>query len=183
MLRQNWNTDAPMLMGASSFSRLHQRTTNCRTSTSDQATPARATTAEIASMDTARAMTNGARAAEAEPKPSCQAARAIHTTPATERARPPQCGSSTADAASFTGVRLLVWSSAIGRRQMLGEMTFANPDAASSAPYMPMNCHPDHGATPPTAVAVTSTPMRFTKERTKTRASPRNALPDRWRAP
>jgi hypothetical protein len=38
------------------------------------------------------------------------------------------------EAASFTSVRLLVSSSAIGSRQMFGEMTFASPDAASITP-------------------------------------------------
>jgi hypothetical protein len=60
---------------------------------------------------------------------------------------------------------------------MLGEMTFASPEATSSTPYMPTNCHRDHGSTPPRAVAVTITPTRFTNESKKTRARPRNARP------
>jgi hypothetical protein len=41
-----------------------------------------------------------------------------------------------------------------------------------------MNCQPDHGATPPSAAAVTTTPARFRKESRKTRARPRKARPE-----
>ena len=66
---------------------------------------------------------------------------------------------------------------------MFGEITFASPDAASNTPNMPMNCHADHDASPPSAVTVRITPARFKKESTKTRASPRKARPDPRFAP
>jgi hypothetical protein len=44
-----------------------------------------------------------------------------------------------------------------------------------------MNCQRDHGATPPSAAAVTITPNRFRKESRKTSPRPRKARPDLWR--
>jgi hypothetical protein len=167
-----------MLIGVICLSFPPQRTTNWTTSRSGRATPARARTAERPTIDQARARMNGTRPAEAGPRPSCQAASAMHTSPAAARARPPQCGSSRVDAASFTSVRSPVCSSAIGSRQMFGVITFASPDAVSITPYTPMNCQRDQGARPPSAATVMITPTRLRNERKKTRASPRKARPE-----
>ena len=129
MLRRNWKTLAPMLTGSSSFSRRPNRMIIWSTSRSGRATPARATTAEIARIDHASASTNGTSANVAGPSPSCLPASARQTMPPPQRARPPQCGSRSADAANLTSVRRLVCSSAIGSRQMFGERTLASPEA------------------------------------------------------
>jgi hypothetical protein len=65
---------------------------------------------------------------------------------------------------------------------MFGERTLARPDATSTTPNMPMNCHPDQGAMPPRTAAVRSTPRRFRNDNAKTSARPRNARPDRCEA-
>ncbi len=80
--------------------------------------------------------------------------------------------------ASFTSVRLLVSSSAIGSRQMFGVTTFASPEAASMTPKAPTNCQRVQGASPPSAVMVRTRPTRFTNESKKTRTSPRKARLD-----
>ena len=172
-----------MLTGASSRSRPPQMTTSWKTSRSGRATPARATTAENASIDQASASTNGTSAREAGERPTCQAARARRTRPAAVRASAPQCGIVIVEAASFSS-DAPVWSSAIGSRHTFGERTFARPEAASRTPKRPMNCQRDHGSTPPRAVAVRITPTRFRNESRKTRASPRNARPEpTWSRP
>jgi hypothetical protein len=61
---------------------------------------------------------------------------------------------------------------------MLGETTFARPDAASMTPNSPMNCQRDQEPSPPSAVTVRMTPTRLRKESRKTRASPRKARPE-----